>query len=266
MVLILIFAAWARPAEKSGCGGDLPIKWWIVIPLLGVLGLMLWQWFARDQIQEWLDETWTFTELIMPLLFAGVLAAGFLLGMPGTDNGIIPNEWVGRLVGGNSLLANFGASLIGALMYFATLTEIPILEGCSAAAWARALRWRCCWPDRAVAAQYAGDPQRPWNKEDAHVHRHCGGPVHHSWCDFRRNCIDAESQTEALRMKVQILGTGCPKCKKLSANAEEAIANSGVAAEIEKIDRLPEIMAFGVMSTPALAIDGDEVRGQDPVG
>lgn len=58
-------------------------------------------------------------------------------------------------------------------------------------------------------------------------------------------------------MKVQILGTGCPKCKKLSANAEEAIANSGVAAEIEKIDRLPEIMAFGVMSTPALAIDGD---------
>lgn len=130
MVLILIFAAWARPAEEVGLWWEIfQIKWWIVIPLLGVLGLMLWQWFARDQIQEWLDETWTFTELIMPLLFAGVLAAGFLLGMPGTDNGIIPNEWVGRLVGGNSLLANFGASLIGALMYFATLTEIPILEG-----------------------------------------------------------------------------------------------------------------------------------------
>jgi uncharacterized protein len=91
--------------------------------------LMLWQWFAKNQIQDWLDETWTYTELIMPLLFAGVLAAGFLLGMPGTDNGIIPNEWIGQLVGGNSLLANFGASLVGALMYFATLTEIPILEG-----------------------------------------------------------------------------------------------------------------------------------------
>jgi small redox-active disulfide protein 2 len=58
-------------------------------------------------------------------------------------------------------------------------------------------------------------------------------------------------------MKVQILGTGCPKCKKLSANAEDAIANTGVAAQIEKIDRVPEIMKFGVMSTPALAIDGD---------
>lgn len=58
-------------------------------------------------------------------------------------------------------------------------------------------------------------------------------------------------------MKVQILGTGCPKCKKLAANAEEAIANSGVAAEIEKVDKLPEIMKFGVMSTPALAIDGE---------
>lgn len=130
MVLILIFAAWARPADPSGLWWAVyQVKWWIVLPLLGVLALMLWQWYTRDQIQEWLDETWTFTELIMPLLFAGVLVAGLLLGMPGTDNGIIPNEWIGRLVGGNSLLANFGAALVGALMYFATLTEIPILQG-----------------------------------------------------------------------------------------------------------------------------------------
>ncbi|NLO04210.1 MAG: thioredoxin family protein [candidate division WS1 bacterium] len=58
-------------------------------------------------------------------------------------------------------------------------------------------------------------------------------------------------------MKVQILGTGCPKCKKLAANAEEAIAASGVDAEIVKIDKLGEIMEFGVMMTPALAIDGE---------
>jgi small redox-active disulfide protein 2 len=58
-------------------------------------------------------------------------------------------------------------------------------------------------------------------------------------------------------MKVQILGTGCPKCKKLAANAEEAIAKAGVDAQIEKIDKLAEIVAFGVMSTPALAVDGD---------
>lgn len=58
-------------------------------------------------------------------------------------------------------------------------------------------------------------------------------------------------------MKVQILGTGCLKCKRLAANAEEAIAASGVDAQIEKIEKLPEIMEFGVMTTPALAIDGD---------
>ncbi|MGD9496389.1 MAG: thioredoxin family protein [Armatimonadota bacterium] len=58
-------------------------------------------------------------------------------------------------------------------------------------------------------------------------------------------------------MKVQILGTGCPKCKALAANAEEAIKQTGVDAEIVKIEKLPEIMEFGVMMTPALAIDGE---------
>ncbi|MFP3904350.1 MAG: thioredoxin family protein [Armatimonadota bacterium] len=65
-------------------------------------------------------------------------------------------------------------------------------------------------------------------------------------------------------MKIQILGTGCPKCKKLAANAEEAIANTGLDAEIEKIEKLPEIMEFGVMTTPALAIDG-EVKAKGKV-
>ncbi len=58
-------------------------------------------------------------------------------------------------------------------------------------------------------------------------------------------------------MKVQVLGMGCPKCKQLAANAEAAIEASGVDAEIEKIEKLPEIMEFGVMTTPALAIDGE---------
>ena len=58
-------------------------------------------------------------------------------------------------------------------------------------------------------------------------------------------------------MKVQILGTGCPKCKQLMSNAETAIKDTGVDAEIEKVDDLAEIMKFGVMMTPALAIDGE---------
>jgi hypothetical protein len=67
--------------------------------------------------------------MILPLLFGGVLIAGFLLGMPGTDNGIIPNQWIAWLVGGNSLFANLLASMVGAFMYFATLTEVPIVQG-----------------------------------------------------------------------------------------------------------------------------------------
>lgn len=130
MVLILIFAAWAKPAEKAGFWWEVyRIHWYIVLPLLIVLAAMLQRWFDRGEIQDWLDATRGFTLQIMPLLFAGVLAAGFLLGMPGTDHGIIPNTFIAKLVGGNSLGANFFASIVGAFMYFATLTEVPILQG-----------------------------------------------------------------------------------------------------------------------------------------
>ena len=64
----------------------------------------------------------------MPLLFGGVLIAGFLLGRPGHE-GIIPSKWVSTLVGGNSFFSNFFASISGAFMYLATLTEVPILQG-----------------------------------------------------------------------------------------------------------------------------------------
>lgn len=84
---------------------------------------------SSSETRGWVDATWTFTLLILPLLFAGVLIAGFLLGMPGTDNGIIPNQWIAWLVGGNSLFANLLAAVVGAFMYFATLTEVPILQG-----------------------------------------------------------------------------------------------------------------------------------------
>ena len=57
-------------------------------------------------------------------------------------------------------------------------------------------------------------------------------------------------------MKIQILGTGCPKCKMLFANAESAVKDAGVEATVEKVEKITDIMKFGVMSTPALAIDG----------
>src|SRR5690606_34280730 len=85
--------------------------------------------FSQDEPNQWLGETWGFTKQIMPLLGAGVLVAGFLLGSTEGNGGIIPNEWIANLVGGNSLFSNFFASITGAFMYFATLTEIPILQG-----------------------------------------------------------------------------------------------------------------------------------------
>jgi uncharacterized protein len=77
---------------------------------------------------EWFRQTWGFARQILPLLLLGVLVAGALLGRPGQE-ALIPSHWISAAVGGNSLSANFVASFAGAFMYFATLTEIPILQG-----------------------------------------------------------------------------------------------------------------------------------------
>jgi hypothetical protein len=130
MVLILVFAAFARPA--AGSAGLWPAifaaKWYITVALLVILGFMLKAWFTRDECKDWVDSTWGFMKQIFPLLGAGVLVAGFMLGRPGHP-ALIPEQWVSALLGGNSLWANLIAAVAGALMYFATLTEVPILQG-----------------------------------------------------------------------------------------------------------------------------------------
>jgi uncharacterized membrane protein YraQ (UPF0718 family) len=78
---------------------------------------------------DWLESAWSYAKQIMPLLAIGVFVSGFLLGSPDNPSGLIPNEWITGLVGGNSLLSNLFASVVGAFMYFATLTEVPILQG-----------------------------------------------------------------------------------------------------------------------------------------
>lgn len=83
---------------------------------------------TEGEMRQWFEATWEFTKLIAPLLIGGVFVAGFLLGRPGHE-GLIPSEWVTSAVGGNGLLAILLSSLVGAFMYFATLTEIPILQG-----------------------------------------------------------------------------------------------------------------------------------------
>ena len=101
----------------------------LLVFVAGILGLGLLLTFTPGEPQEWLASSWGFARQILPLLGAGVLVAGFLLGSPDGGNGIIPGSWISGLVGGNSVTANLFASVIGAFMYFATLTEIPILQG-----------------------------------------------------------------------------------------------------------------------------------------
>ena len=94
----------------------------------GIITMVVLITTTRGETERWFLSTWDFAKQIMPLLFAGVLVAGLLLGRPGSE-GLIPSQWVSGLVGGNSLWANLFASVVGAFMYFATLTEVPILQG-----------------------------------------------------------------------------------------------------------------------------------------
>lgn len=96
--------------------------------VLAVFLFTLWLALEKGELKDWLDSTWDFAKLIIPLLFLGVMIAGALLGRPGQE-AWMPSRWIEMAVGGNSLLANFIASIAGAFMYFATLTEVPILQG-----------------------------------------------------------------------------------------------------------------------------------------
>ncbi len=129
----------------------LNVKWWLVLlvalgvsitailtanPMLSVIvaitGVSIITLMDFGENREWTLSSWDFAKQIMPMLAFGVVIAGFLLGSTHDNTsipGIVPNEWITNLVGGNSLLSNFYASILGAFMYFATLTEVPILQG-----------------------------------------------------------------------------------------------------------------------------------------
>ncbi|MFH0888699.1 MAG: permease [Planctomycetota bacterium] len=128
MCAILVFANWSKDESMPLWQAIYSAKWFITGGLLIVLGFMLFKWFRKDEMSSWTDSTWGFAKQIFPLLIGGVFVAGFLLGRPG-QQALIPNSWIEYMVGGNSLFSNFFASLAGALMYFATLTEVPIVQG-----------------------------------------------------------------------------------------------------------------------------------------
>ena len=168
MVGILIFANWAA-ADNAAWMAVYRLKWHITAALAALLAILLvvrWNWsilpvaalagivlacaliapgmpelaFAsgtlglmllaalRPSDREWAEQTWGFTRQIAPLLLAGVLIAGFLLGRPGHE-GLVPSAWISAAVGDNSLASTLLASVVGAFMYFSTLTEVPIVQG-----------------------------------------------------------------------------------------------------------------------------------------
>jgi uncharacterized membrane protein YraQ (UPF0718 family) len=129
MVGILVFANWGTPNRQVGVFAAVyRVHWWLTVALLVALAVMMVRWYTRDELRGWVDASWGFAKQITPLLLGGILISGWLMGRPGTDAGLIPSSWIAGAVGGNSWAANLLASVVGSFMYFATLTEVPILQ------------------------------------------------------------------------------------------------------------------------------------------
>lgn len=129
MIGVLLFATWAKPVSEGNLFALIYHYKWVLTAVSLVLVIVLsFSNMTRDTQKDWMMETWGYAKQIIPLLFIGVIVAGFLLGRPGHE-GVIPARYIESLVGGNSLSANLFSSVVGAFMYFATLTEIPILQG-----------------------------------------------------------------------------------------------------------------------------------------
>ena len=129
LVGILVFINWANSGGGSAFWDAVyRAKYGITAVFTLLLLYSLIRWFNKTDLYIWVIATRDFSLQILPYLFGGVLVAGFLLGRPGHE-ALIPTAWVASLVGGNSVFANFIASLSGAFMYFATLTEVPIVQG-----------------------------------------------------------------------------------------------------------------------------------------
>ncbi len=97
------------------------IRWWLAGACGLLVALMTWRWVERDEFRAWMHNTWDFAKLLIPLLFGGVFVVGFI-------SALLPDRQIAALVGDNGLRANLIGSVVGALFYFATLTEVPITQ------------------------------------------------------------------------------------------------------------------------------------------
>jgi len=97
------------------------VRWYLAGLMLAAVAGMTWKWVDGEEFKQWMHNTWDFTKLLVPVLFGGVFVVGFI-------SALLPDKQIGQLVGDNSLRANLVASVVGALFYFATLTEVPIVQ------------------------------------------------------------------------------------------------------------------------------------------
>lgn len=129
MVGVLVFANWGAPNQAVGVFAAIyDVHWQITFAGLAALALMMLRWYEKDELGQWLQATWSFAKQITPLLLGGIVVSGWLMGRPGIDAGLVPSSWISSSVGGNGVGANLLAAVVGAFMYFATLTEIPVLQ------------------------------------------------------------------------------------------------------------------------------------------
>jgi len=128
MIAVLVFANWGAPNQQVGAFAAIyRLHWWLTLAGLAALGVMMPRWYEREELRRWALATWDFAKQITPLLLAGILVAGWVMGRPGHE-GLVPARWVSQWLGGNGLGVNLFAAVVGAFMYFATLTEVPILQ------------------------------------------------------------------------------------------------------------------------------------------
>jgi uncharacterized membrane protein YraQ (UPF0718 family) len=129
MVAILVFANWGASNQAVGFFAAVyAVHWPLTAALLVALFWMMLRWYSKDELEQWVQSSWVFAKQITPLLLGGILVSGWLMGRPGADAGLVPSSWIADAVGGNSISANALSAVVGALMYFATLTEVPILQ------------------------------------------------------------------------------------------------------------------------------------------
>jgi uncharacterized membrane protein YraQ (UPF0718 family) len=129
MIAALVFANWGAPNQAVGIFAVVyRVHWVLTGASLAALVVMMLCWYGKEELGQWVQATWGFAKQITPLLLGGVLVSGWLMGRPGTDAGLLPSSWIASSVGGNGAGANLLASVVGAFMYFATLTEVPIVQ------------------------------------------------------------------------------------------------------------------------------------------